>query len=64
MSDFAEDKITQSNIRGAVDAKGRDIYDPAFARAVKLENKGDTANADTTFICTVLFEMNILAIIH
>ena len=60
VSDFAEDKITQSNIRGAVDAKGRDIYDPAFARAVTLENQGDTANADTTFICTVLFEMNIL----
>ena len=60
VSDFAEDKITQSNIRGAVDAKGRDIYDPAFARAVTLESQGDTANADTTFICTVLFEMNIL----
>ena len=60
VSDFAEDKITQSNIRGAVDAKGRDIYDPAFARAVTLENQGDTANTDTTFICTVLFEMNIL----
>ena len=60
VSDFAEDKITQSNIRGAVDAKGRDIYDPAFASAVTLESQGDTANADTTFICTVLFEMNIL----
>lgn len=60
VSDFAEDKITQSNIIGAVDERGRSIYDPAFARAVTLENQGDTANADTTFICTVLFEMNIL----
>ena len=51
---FAEDKINQTNIRNM---KG---FDPAFSRAVTLENQGDTANADTTFICTVLFEMNIL----
>jgi len=55
---FAEDKITQTNITNYDPNKG--TYDPAFSRAVTLENQGDTANADTTFICTVLFEMNIL----
>ena len=61
---FAEDKINQVNF-GTIDRetgefKGAKGYDPAFARAVTLENQGDSANADTTFICTVLFEMNIL----
>lgn len=61
---FAEDKINQVNF-GTIDRqtgefKGAKGYDPAFARAVTLENQGDTANADPTFICTVLFEMNIL----
>ena len=61
VSDFAEDKVTQSNITNLVDERtGKSLYDPAFARAVTLENQGDTANADPTFICTVLFEMNIL----
>ena len=55
---FAEDKITQTNITNYDPDKG--TYDPAFSRAVTLENQGDTAEADTTFICTVLFEMNIL----
>ena len=58
LDQFAEDKITQTNITNYDPSKG--VYDPAFSRAVTLENQGDTANADTTFICTVLFEMNIL----
>ena len=60
---FAEDKTTQVNF-GTRDEKGNFVgakgYDPAFARAATLENQGDSANADPTFICTVLFEMNIL----
>ena len=63
LDQFAEDKINQVNF-GTRDEKGNFVgakgYDPAFARAVTLENQGDSANADTTFICTVLFEMNIL----
>ena len=55
---FADDKINQTNISNYDPSKG--VYDPAFSRAVTLENQGDTANAETTFICTVLFEMNIL----
>ena len=54
---FAEDKINQTNIR---DMKG---YDPAFARSVTLESQrasGSETASETTFICTVLFEMNIL----
>ena len=59
---FAEDKINQVNF-GTIDRetgefKGAKGYDPAFARAATLENQGDSA--DPTFICTVLFEMNIL----
>tara|TARA_R100000081_G_C4817419_1_gene176355 strand:- start:426 stop:1664 length:1239 start_codon:yes stop_codon:yes gene_type:complete len=63
LDQFAEDKINQVNF-GTRDEKGNFVgakgYDPAFARAVTIENQGDSATADTTFICTVLFEMNIL----
>lgn len=61
LDQFADDKISQSNIVNQVDAKGRPMFDPAFSRAVTLANqKDDTPSTDTTFICTVLFEMNIL----
>ena len=61
LDQFADDKISQSNIVNQVDAKGRPMFDPAFSRAVTLANqKDDTPSADPTFICTVLFEMNIL----
>ena len=63
VSDFAEDKITQSNITNLVDeTTGKSLYDPDFARAVTLENQGESADAEGTFICTVLYEMNILPI--
>ena len=54
---FAEDKITQTNITNYDPDKG--TYDPAFARAVTLENQ-EQSTSEPTFICTVLFEMNIL----
>ena len=61
ISDFAEDDVYQTNIIDSVDPKtGEKAYDKDFARAATLENQGDSANADPTFICTVLFEMNIL----
>ena len=63
VSDFAEDKINQSNVTNMVDAKtGKSTYDPAFARAVTIENQGDTANAESTFICTALYEMGQMPI--
>mgnify|MGYP003136808520 FL=1 len=59
---FAEDKITQSNI-GQRDAEGNFIpsktYDENFARSVTLEQQGDTANQGT-FICTALYELGLL----
>jgi len=64
LDQFAEDKINQVNFgtinRETGEFKGAKGYDPAFARAVTIENQGDSSTADTTFICTVLFEMNIL----
>ena len=60
---FAEDKINQSNVTNMVDAKtGKSIYDKDFARAVTIENQGDTANAESTFICTALYEMGQMPI--
>lgn len=60
---FAEDRITQSNI-GQVDKEGNFIpsktYDENFARAVTLEQQGDTAGAEGTFICTALYELGLL----
>ena len=60
---FAEDNIKQSNI-GQRDPKTGDFipsktYDPAFARAVTLEQQGDTANQGT-FICTALYNQGLL----
>jgi len=64
VSDFAEDKITQSNITNLVDERtGKSLYDPAFARAVTLENQreaGSDTSADSTFLCTAFFEMKDL----
>tara|TARA_R100001460_G_scaffold20034_3_gene41704 strand:- start:6682 stop:7770 length:1089 start_codon:yes stop_codon:yes gene_type:complete len=57
---FAGDSITQSNIKGAVDKEGKNIYDPAFSRAVTLEQQGDTADAESTFICTALYKKGLL----
>ncbi len=64
LDQFAEDKVNQVNF-GTIDRqtgefKGAKGYDPAFSRAVTLESQGDTTASDPTFICTVLFEMNIL----
>ena len=60
---FAEDKINQSNVTNIVDAKtGKSTYDKDFARAVTIENQGDTANAESTFICTALYEMGQMPI--
>ena len=61
---FAEDNIKQSNI-GQRDRETGDFipsktYDPAFARAVTLEQQGDTANAESTFICTALYKKGLL----
>ena len=61
---FADDNINQSNIINSVDAKGKSNYDPAFARAVTLENQQE-AGSDTpssTFICTALYEMKQMPI--
>ena len=61
-SDFAEDNVYQSNVIGSVDPKtGRKAYDKDFARAVTLENQGD-APSESTFICTVLYDMNDMPI--
>ncbi len=60
---FAEDKVYQSNVIGSVDPKtGKDAYNKDFARAVTIENQGDTANAESTFICTALYEMGQMPI--
>ena len=37
--EFASDKITQTNIKNYDPTKG--VYDPAFSRAVTLENRGE-----------------------
>ena len=60
---FAEDKVYQSNVIGSVDPRtGKSTYDKDFARAVTIENQGDTANAESTFICTALYEMGQMPI--
>lgn len=51
---FAEDNIKQSNITQSKN------FDKDFARAVTLEQQGDTANADSTFICTALYNQGLL----
>lgn len=63
VSDFAGDKINQSNVTNMVDAKtGKSTYDPAFARAVTRENQGESSPSESTFICTVLYDMNDMPI--
>ena len=57
---FAEDDVYQTNIIGSVNPRtGEKAYDKDFARAATLQNQGEPPS-DPTFICTVLFEMNIL----
>ena len=69
-SQFAEDNINQVNF-GTIDRqtgefKGAKGFDPAFARAVTIESQKEQGSysqsdgGEPTFICTVLFEMNIL----
>jgi len=63
VSDFAEDKINQTNIINYDPTKG--TYDPAFARAVTLENRQEAGNdtaSESTFICTALYEMGQMPI--
>lgn len=63
VSDFAEDKINQTNIINYDPTKG--TYDPAFARAVTKENRQEAGNydaSDSTFICTALYEMGQMPI--
>jgi len=60
---FAEDKINQTNIINYDPTKG--TYDPAFARAVTLENRQEAGNdtaSESTFICTALYEMGQMPI--
>jgi hypothetical protein len=51
---FAEDNIKQSNIKESKN------FDKDFARAVTLEQQGDTADAGSTFICTALYNQGLL----
>ena len=64
VSQFAEDKITQSNI-GQRDKEGNFIpsktYDPAFSRAVTLQSQsGQEPESESTFICTALYRKALL----
>jgi len=56
-SQYAGDAINQTNITNSVDSTGRSNYDPNYAKAVTRESQGDTADAESTFICTALYEM-------
>ena len=51
---FAEDNIKQSNIKESKN------FDKDFARAVTLQQQGDTADAESTFICTALYNQGLL----
>lgn len=58
--EFADDKITQTNIRNYDPKEG--VFDPAFSRAVTLENRGvkqsDSAPGDSgpkSIICTEMY---------
>ena len=51
---FAEDNIKQSNIKESKN------FDKDFARAVTLEQQGDTTDAGSTFICTALYNQGLL----
>ena len=52
--EFADDKISQTNIKRM---KG---FDENYARAVRREQQGDTADAKGTFICTALYDQGLL----
>tara|TARA_Y100000004_G_C8936388_1_gene422294 strand:- start:377 stop:1456 length:1080 start_codon:yes stop_codon:yes gene_type:complete len=60
--EFASDNIYQTNIRGGVDPRtGKQAFDPAFSRAVTLENRGvkqsdpDPGDSDKSIICTEMY---------
>ena len=57
--EFASDNIYQTNIRGGVDPKtGTAAFDPAFSRAVTLENRGEKSDpdpGDSKIICTEMY---------
>ena len=58
--EFASDNIYQTNIRGGVDPKtGTQAFDPAFSRAVTLENRGEKQSdpdpGDSKIICTEMY---------
>ena len=52
--EFASDNINQTNIRSYDPTKG--VFDPAFSRAVTLENRGEKSDPDPgddkSIICT------------
>jgi hypothetical protein len=64
VSDFAGEGVVNFGTidRKTGEFKGAKGYDPAFARAVTRESQGDTANAESTFICTALYEMGQMPI--
>ena len=55
--EFASDTITQTNIRNYDPTKG--VFDPAFSRAVTLENRGEKSDPDPgddkSIICTEMY---------
>ena len=58
--EFASDNIYQSNIRDSIDPKtGNQAFDPAFSRAVTLENRGEKSDPDPgddkSIICTEMY---------
>ena len=54
-SQYAGDAINQTNITNYDPSKGQ--YDKNYADAVTRESQGDSAGAESTFICTALYEM-------
>ena len=53
--DYAGDAINQTNITNYDPSKGQ--YDKNYADAVTRESQGDSVGAESTFICTALYEM-------
>jgi len=55
--EFASDRIPQTNIRNYDPKKG--VFDPAFSRAVTLENRGEKSDPDPgddkSIICTEMY---------
>ena len=55
--EFASDNINQTNIRNYDPTKG--VFDPAFSRAVTLENRGEKSDPDPgddkSIICTEMY---------